>query len=90
MNINGYCPHCNADFDGDLVTDYPRSQGKSEEEILDYAKDYCGWNEHGVNNRWCRKISISSLELDRVTHYKCPDCNKQWPRFIRTHTKKQQ
>ena len=37
-NINGNCPHCNADLDGDLVIDYPLSQGKtmSKDEALKY------------------------------------------------------
>lgn len=27
-----------------------------------------------------RKIGIYSMELDRVTHYECPDCNGEWDR----------
>jgi hypothetical protein len=45
-NIHGYCPHCNANLDGDLVIDYPLSQGQSMEEALEYASEYSGWNQH--------------------------------------------
>ena len=78
MNINGYCPHCNASLDGDLVIDHPLSQGKSMDEALEYAKFYDGWNEHGEANRWGRAISLYSLEKDCTIGYRCPDCNRTW------------
>ena len=80
MNINGNCPHCNASLDGDLVINYPLSQGKSMEEALDYASHYAGWEEHGKDNRWGRAIALYSLERDRTTDYRCPDCEKTWER----------
>lgn len=79
-NINGYCTHCNADLDGDLVINYPLSQGKSREEALEYAKLYAGWNEHGKANRWGRAIGLYSLEKDRTMAYRCPDCDGTWER----------
>jgi len=79
-NINGTCPHCNASLDGDLVIDYPLSQGRSREEALAYAAMYAGWNEHGENNRWGRAISLYSLEKDCTIGYRCPDCNGTWER----------
>lgn len=45
MNINGFCPHCNASLDGDLVIDYPLSQGKSKEEALDKFINETGWDD---------------------------------------------
>ena len=39
-SIHGTCPHCKADLDGDLVINYPLSQGKSREEALAYAALY--------------------------------------------------
>ena len=81
MNINGYCPHCNADLDGDLVINYPLSQGKSMEEALRYAAFYAGWNEHKELNRWGRQIAIYDQGRDRTTSYRCPDCNHIWRRF---------
>lgn len=73
-NIHGYCPHCNADLDGDLVIDYPLSQGKTMKEALEYAKHYAGWEQHKEKNRWGRAIGIYNLDYDRTTHYECPDC----------------
>jgi hypothetical protein len=80
MNINGYCPHCKANLDGDLVIDYPLSQGKTHAEALDYARCYAGWNEQGEENRWSRAISIYSWEKDRTTSTRCPDCSQEWQR----------
>lgn len=79
-NINGYCPHCNADLDGDLVIDYPLNQGKTMEEAIEYASNYAGWQQHGENNRWGRQIGIYDMGKDRTTGYKCPDCNGEWKR----------
>ena len=79
-NINGYCPHCNADLDGDLVINYPLSQGKTMDEALEYAKFYSGWKEHKVLNRWGRAIAIYDLNNDRTSGYRCPDCSKEWSR----------
>ena len=81
MNINGYCPHCNANLDGDLVIDYPLSQGKTLEEAIDYARFYSGWDKYGVDNKWGRQIGIYDMEKDRTTKYKCPDCGGEWSRF---------
>ena len=76
MNINGYCPHCNADLDGELVIDYPLKQGKTKAEAIEYASSYQGWKEHGELNRWNRKIGICDIGKDRTTSSKCPDCGK--------------
>lgn len=27
---------------------------------------------------WRRKIGITDIELDRITHWQCPDCNHIW------------
>jgi hypothetical protein len=52
-NINGHCPHCNANLDGDLIINYPLSQGKTMEEALNYASFYAGWNEHNFTvSKW--------------------------------------
>ena len=80
MNINGHCPHCNVSLDGDLVIDYPLSQGKSMEEALEYAKFYAGWSEHGEDNRWGRAIALYCMDRDRTIGYRCPDCNETWER----------
>lgn len=77
-NINGYCPHCNADLDGDLVIDYPLSQGQTRDEALAYAAMYDGWDKHGEENRWGRALGIYSMEQDRTIGYRCPDCGGEW------------
>lgn len=80
MNINGYCPHCNADLDGDLVINYPLSQGKTMGEALEYAKSYEGWKKHRAFNRWGRAIALYDIDKDRTTAYRCPDCQGTWER----------
>lgn len=77
MNINGYCPHCKANLDGDLVIDYPLKQGKTKAEALEYASNYAGWDKHGELNRWGRKIGEYDPITDLTTSWKCPDCNLQ-------------
>ena len=80
MNIHGHCPHCNANLDGDLIIDYPLSQGESREEALNYAAMYAGWDEHGETNRWGRAIGLYCREKDCTIGYRCPDCNWVWER----------
>jgi hypothetical protein len=77
-NIHGFCPSCKADLDGDLVINYPLSQGKSMEEAVAYAAMYAGWNEHGEANRWGRAKALYCFERDRTTGYRCPDCDAEW------------
>ena len=80
MNIHGFCPHCNADLDGDLVIDYPLSQGEMMSEAIEYAWSYEGWSEHGEANRWNRAIALYDIDKDRTVGYRCPDCEKTWER----------
>ena len=79
-SIHGTCPHCNANLDGDLVIDYPLSQGKSKEEALAYTASYTGWEEHGEDNRWGRAVALYCMDRDRTIGYRCPDCNETWER----------
>lgn len=79
-NINGYCPHCNADLDGENIIEIFLSKGYSEEEAEQLARHYSGWNIHGKDNRFSRLIGIYSVESDRVTEWKCPDCSGTWKR----------
>jgi hypothetical protein len=78
MNINGYCPHCKADLDGELVIESFMKSGKTREEAIELAGHYSGWQEYKELNRWGRQVGISDIFLDRVTHYKCPDCGGLW------------
>jgi hypothetical protein len=77
MNINGYCPHCNANLDGDLIINYPLSQGKTMDEAIKYASNYAGYKEHGMLNRWGRAINIYDIDRDRTVAHRCPDCEKE-------------
>jgi hypothetical protein len=79
-NINGYCPHCNANLDGDLVINYPLSQGYTPDLVLKYVASYEGWNEHREANRWNRAIALYDMRKDRTTAYRCPDCGETWDR----------
>lgn len=36
--------------------------------------------DYGGATHFCRAIGIYSTELDRTTHWKCPDCNYEWER----------
>lgn len=72
-NINGYCPKCGFDFDGDLVVETFLNQGKSQEEAEETASHCAGFSKHGLLNRWSRKIGIYDLHKDRTTNYQCPE-----------------
>jgi hypothetical protein len=79
-NIHGYCPFCSANLDGDLVINYPLSQGYTEDLVLEYVASYEGWDEHGEANRWGRAIALYDRDKDMTTAYRCPDCNETWER----------
>ena len=79
-NIHGYCPHCNADLDGDLVIDSLIKFGYPQNEVIEYAKYYQGYSEYGEFNRFTRKIGIYDVNKDRTIKWRCPDCKKTWGR----------
>ncbi len=72
--IDDYCPHCNANLNGELIVEHFMSTGKTREEAIKSASMYSGWTEFGEQNRWSRRIGISDIARDRVTHHICPDC----------------
>ena len=80
INIHGYCPHCNADLDGDLVINYPLNLGQDMAEAVRYASNYSGFKEYGLANRWGRAIAIYDMSRDRAVEWECPDCKGRWPR----------
>lgn len=81
MNIHGFCPHCNANLDGDLIMDAAIELfGYDKDEALAYAASYSGWNEHGEANRWGRAIVVYNIDKDRTEYYRCPDCQGTWER----------
>lgn len=81
MNINGFCPQCNADFDGDLIVDTFLKQGNSKEEALSSAQHFTGWDEHKELNRWSKKISIYNHIKDKAMSYRCIFCSYEWSRY---------
>lgn len=80
MNIHGFCPHCNANLDGELIISYALESNKSKEEALSYAKSYEGWDRYGELNRWGRVISLYDIKKDKTTAYRCLDCENTWER----------
>jgi hypothetical protein len=77
-NQHGHCPDCNANLDGELVIAYPLNQGKTLEEAIEYASNYAGYTENGLNSRFGRQIGIYDINRDRTTKWKCPDCGHEW------------
>lgn len=83
MNINGYCPHCGVDLDGESVYKTFLILGAPPLKALERASFYEGWREHGINNKWGRQISIFSREKDRAVEYICPDCNGKFNEVLK-------
>ena len=93
-NENGYCPRCNADFDGGSIwqTGYDFAvQGKhfkqkgvparSKDEAEELADNYAeAYGASRTRGQWGRQIGISSMEKDRTVAWLCPDCNHEWSR----------
>ena len=75
-NENGFCPHCNADFDGEDILQALLRQGKSPEDSLYIAQNFYGYKDG--HTKFSTKISMYSFEGDGVFHYMCPDCNRIW------------
>lgn len=61
-SINGHCPHCNTNLDGDLIIDTLENPSD--------ASNFAGWNEHGDKNRWSRAMIVHGDVNIRI----CPDC----------------
>lgn len=76
-NENGYCPNCDADFDGGSIYETGLKFHGSEEKALEYAAAYGATKEKG---QWGRQISIYCMERDRTVSWKCPDCDHEWSR----------
>lgn len=77
MNQHGYCPHCNADMDGELIYKHFMKYGADYEFAVKRASLYEG-DGPPETRRWDRKIGISNW--DSIVEYKCPDCGKTWSR----------
>ena len=77
MNEHGYCPNCNLDFDDGLIYESFLEEYQDEETALEKASYYGATKTTG---RWGKKIGIYSMEEDRTTHWKCPECGHEWGR----------
>ena len=85
----GLCPECGADWNaGDILETFKQKKtdgddfwkDKTDEEIEKIAGQY-GWTPE-------KPISFSRLigveirgEYDGVSYYRCPECERPWPRF---------
>ena len=79
MNIHGYCPHCKANLDGDLVLNTALEQCEGHvKDAIRYCSYISGWEKYGEANRWSRATAQYSIEQDRTISYRCPDCNNTW------------
>lgn len=77
MNEHGYCPNCNIDLDGGLIYETFLEKYQDEEKALDAAEAYGATKTTG---KWGKRIGIYSMEEDRTTHWKCPECGHEWGR----------
>lgn len=71
------CPNCKANLEGDLIFDTFMGMYDDREMALELAAHYGATETTG---RWGREIAIYSLEEDRTTAWRCPDCNHVWGR----------
>lgn len=73
-NEHGYCPKCNANFDGGDIVETFIAQGKTPEAARKSADAY-GYSKG--RTQWGRQIGIEG-DHDRIEWWKCPDCGHQW------------
>jgi hypothetical protein len=77
MNEHGYCPRCNADFDGDMIFDTFMRKYLNREKALETAEMYGATETKG---RWGKKINIYDRDKDGTVAYQCHECKHQWDR----------
>ena len=77
MNEHGYCPNCNLDLDGGLIYETFLEKYQDEELALESAASYGATKTTG---KWGKRIGVYSMEEDRTTHWRCPECGHEWPR----------
>lgn len=80
LDPHGRCPECNSDWDAGAIFDALRGQdwcrhlsNEALQQEIDVSYGTCG------PQRFSRLVGLSSLELDRVVAWQCPDCKHQWP-----------
>jgi len=78
MNEHGYCPNCNADFDGELIFETFLNQYDGDRaKALETAEMYGATETKG---RWGNMIAIYDRDKDRTVSWMCHECNHQWDR----------
>lgn len=72
------CPKCNKNLEGQDIFEFFFERYQDEERALSAAKMY-GWTKE---NPCCFRLVIGmySLEDDKTTHWKCPECDHTWER----------
>lgn len=88
INCHGYCPHCNADLDGENMIDtFKRMRDKGSAN-----GHYKGWTDKQIQDMvssnysapyiWGRQIGIEYQgSYDGILRWQCPDCKGTWDRF---------
>ena len=72
------CPGCGNDLSGGSIYEhFLEKYGGNKEKALETAALYGATAEEGD---FGRQIGIYSMELDRTTHWRCPDCGHEWKR----------
>lgn len=78
MPSKNHCPHCSAEFDGELIYETFLAKYEGDEtRALETAAMYGATKTEG---RWSRRISLYDRTRDQTTAYRCPDCGHEWPR----------
>lgn len=73
------CPHCGANLQGDLVYQTFLDKYKDPVKAKEVAAMYGATETEG---RWGKAIGIYDNDLDRTVAYRCPECEKEWPREV--------
>lgn len=68
------CPHCGVSLRGKMIPEEWREM-YTNAEVSDECLNGCGHAPH-----FTRIIAIYDQKTNRTTHWKCPDCGKQWER----------
>lgn len=77
MNEHGFCPNCKMDFDGELIFETFLRKYGDRRKAIETAEMYGATETKG---RWGKRIGIYSIEKDRTSMWRCPDCNHTWSR----------
>lgn len=83
----GVCPECGSNWDDGNIFDALRTQNwckdKTDEELQAYIHE-----SYGPPYKFSRLVGVQlpydhPEHYDGVSHWMCPDCQHQWPRFAK-------